>query len=83
MPVIRDIFPTSFITLGLKCNPTIKRRKAIPSSENIAIASFFTSKLRNNGPIKIPDKIYPIIKGCFNSLIIKDTIKTTNSTRLI
>ena len=34
-PVIKEILPTSFITLGLKCNPTINNKNAIPNSEKI------------------------------------------------
>ena len=32
-PVIRETFPTSLITFGLKLIPIIKRRKVIPSWE--------------------------------------------------
>ena len=33
MPVIKEIFPTSLITLGERCKPTINKSKATPISE--------------------------------------------------
>ena len=37
IPVTEETLPTSFITLGLKLKPTIKRSSAIPICENILI----------------------------------------------
>lgn len=78
MPVIKEIFPTSFITLGDKCNPTINNRKDIPISEKTFSVLLSWIKLRKKGPTNIPDKIYPIISGCLKSLIIIETTKTIN-----
>lgn len=38
-PVIRETFPTSLITPGLKLNPTMNNSKAMPIWEKIEIAS--------------------------------------------
>ena len=37
IPVTEETLPTSFITLGLKLKPTIKRSKAMPMCEKISI----------------------------------------------
>ena len=36
-PVIIETFPTSFIILGFRFNPTRKRRRATPISANVEI----------------------------------------------
>src|SRR3989344_2179673 len=83
IPVISEILPTSFIILGLKCNPTINKRRVIPNSEKTEIASLYFNKLRNKGPIRIPEIIYPIINGCLSIRIINETAKTIASIMLI
>ena len=70
IPVMRDTFPTSFMTLGFKLIPTRKSKSATPISENIAINSEDFIKFNAEGLAIIPVIIYPIIKGCLSSLQI-------------
>jgi hypothetical protein len=61
----------------------MKRRKAIPNSENMFIASIPGSTLRKEGPAIIPEMIYPIISGCLSSLMKNETARTTRIIKLI
>ncbi len=83
IPVMREILPTSFMTFGERCNPTIKRRKAIPNSENMPIASIPGRIPRKNGPAIIPEMMYPMMSGCFSILMIRETARTIRIIRLI
>ena len=83
IPVIKAIFPTSLITFGDRCNPTINSKKDIPISEKI-LRVFPSGRIsRKIGPISIPEIIYPMISGCLRMRIIKDTAKTINIMILI
>jgi hypothetical protein len=57
IPVINAAGPTSLITFGDKCSPTINSKNAIPISEKTFRVSVFSIRLRKKGPTKIPDKI--------------------------
>lgn len=52
--MIREEAPISFIVFGLRCNPTINKRKAIPNLEKTLIISVDTPNLIINGLITIP-----------------------------
>ena len=77
IPVTSATGPTSLITLGDKCKPTINNKNAIPISEKIVMVSLPWRMSKKKGPTKIPDKIYPMINGCFNNLIMTEIPKTT------
>jgi hypothetical protein len=50
-----------------------KRDSKSAKIENVVLPS---RRLNTTGPTRIPDKIYPIINGCFKRRVIKATAKT-------
>ena len=74
IPVTKETFPTSFMTFGLRLIPMMKRRKVTPICEKIDIVSVDLMMLRKYGLTIIPDKMYPMIRGCFSSFVIPATI---------
>ena len=77
--ITKEGIPISLKFLGLRCNPTIKRRKAIPNFERVLITSVSKPNLIIKGLIKIPAMIYPIRIGCLNKLTIYEIIKANKS----
>ena len=61
--VIRTTLPTSLIILGFKPSPIIKSSRAMPILAKTLIVFSFLIRFRNEGPTKIPVKMYPIIRG--------------------
>jgi hypothetical protein len=56
-PVIKEIFPTSFITLGERFNPTRNNKKETPMLDIVEKNIVSLRRFKNNGPVIIPDKI--------------------------
>jgi hypothetical protein len=81
-PVTTEIYPTSFTILGERFIPTRKSRKDIPNSEKTFIIPVSLMISSTNGPERTPEIMYPIINGCFNSRIKKETARTTSISRL-
>gem|GEM_PF-1803340 len=75
-----DAFPRSLTTAGFRPNQTINNKNATPICANIWTLSVCWIRLRILGLIKIPETIYPIISGCFNSLINAVTATTKVTT---
>lgn len=68
--ITNDAFPSSLICLGLSPSQTINSNKAIPIWENVSICSVWWRRFSHKGHINIPQKIYQINNGCFNTFMI-------------
>lgn len=77
-PITSEGKPISFKFFGLRCNPTINNKKAIPNFERVFITSVSNPNLTINGLIKIPAIMYPIRIGCLNKLKIYEIINANN-----
>ncbi len=60
----------------------MNKRNEIPISEKTRRVSPAGIKSRKNGPIIIPEMMYPIICGCLRSLIINEITNTIKIIRL-
>ena len=74
--MIKATEPNSLIVCGLKFIPTVKRRIAMPISENkVKVSGDKEEAIR--GPTKRPVMICPIISGCRRRVITTDKAKAT------
>ncbi len=65
-PPIKETFPTSLITAGLRLRPTINKRMVIPIFEKRSRKAVVCTRLSTCGPITIPVRIYPATRGCLS-----------------